>query len=76
MAQEAEKTTKGCDCNCGSNANGAVASSGAVYGFGLFGALYFYLSSAGSFMDVVLGIIKSLVWPGMMVYHLFKFLGM
>lgn len=67
-----------CDCGCGSNkvSNQAGAGGGAVYGFGLFGALFFYLSSAGSFQEVVMGILKSLVWPGMMVYHLFKFLGM
>lgn len=61
---------------CSSKTGAANAGGGAVYGFGLFGALFFYLSSAGSFVDVLLGILKSLVWPAMMVYHLFKFLGM
>lgn len=69
-----EKPESSC---CGGNKNnGAVASSGAVYGFGLFGALYFYLSTADSFVSGLLGVLKAFVWPGMMVFHLFKFLGM
>lgn len=68
-----EKTESSC---CGGNNNASVAGSGAVYGFGLFGALYYYLSTAGSFQAGLLGVLKAFVWPGMMVYHLFKFLGM
>lgn len=70
MAKEASECCGGKkDWSKGGNAGG-----GAVYGFGLFGALFFYLSNAGSFTDVLLGILKSLVWPAMMVYHLFTFL--
>ena len=58
------------------NQNAGAASGGAVYAFGLFGALFYYLSNAGSFGGVVMGILKSLVWPAMMVYHLFDFLKM
>jgi hypothetical protein len=47
---------------------------GAVYGFGLIGALVYYLSHAGSFGAVLLGILKSLVWPAMFVYHIFTYL--
>lgn len=63
-------------CDCASRAGAANASGGAVYGFGLFGALFFYLSAANSFGAVMMGILKAFVWPAMMVYHLFKFLGM
>jgi hypothetical protein len=74
----AKAENENCKCSGGAkNVNqGATASGGALYGFGLFGALYFYLSTAGSFGEVVLGIIKALVWPGIMVFHLFKYLGL
>lgn len=71
MAKE-EKSS----CCGGHNQNASAASSGAVYGFGLFGALFYYLSTASGFTAILLGILKSLVWPAMMVYHLFTFLKM
>jgi len=42
----------------------------AVYGLGLIGALVFYLQHATSFWNGVLGILKALVWPALLVYHL------
>jgi len=48
----------------------------AVYGLGLIGALVYYVGHAHGFWPVVLGILKSLVWPAFLVYHLLKFLGM
>lgn len=52
------------------------ASSGAVYGLGLIGAAVYYISTAGSFWMGVLGFLKALVWPAMLVYELLKYLGM
>lgn len=49
-------------------------TSGAVYGLGLIGALVFYIKSADAFWPGVLGVLKSLVWPAMMVYKLLVFL--
>jgi hypothetical protein len=45
----------------------------AVYGLGLIGALVFYIQGAHGFWAVVLGILKALVWPAFLVYHLAKF---
>jgi hypothetical protein len=50
--------------------------SDAVYGLGLLGAWYYYLSTATSFGVGVLGILKGIIWPGMLVYELLKYLGM
>ncbi len=53
------------------------ASSGggnAVYSLGLIGALVYYLQHAGSFVDVIVGIFKGLVWPAFFVYGLLKFI--
>jgi hypothetical protein len=51
------------------------ASSGggsALYGFGLIGALVYYIQHAHGFWGVALGILKALVWPAFFVYNLLK----
>ena len=48
----------------------------AVYGLGLIGAWVYYISTAGSFWLGVLGFLKGIVWPAMLVYELLKFLNM
>ena len=49
---------------------------GCFYFLGFIGSLVYYLSTATSFWNGVLGILKSIVWPGFLVYELMKFLGM
>lgn len=51
-------------------------SGGAVYGLGFIGALVYYISTAPSFWEAVIGFLKSIVWPAILVYELFKFLGL
>lgn len=71
-----EKETKEC-CNKGSKTVIENRGGGdAVYALGLFGSLFYYLANANSFQTVVMGILKSLVWPAMLIYNLFKFLNM
>ena len=48
----------------------------AVYGLGLIGAWVYYLGHAATFWLGVLGILKGIVWPAMLVYELLKFLNM
>ncbi len=50
------------------------APSNAVYGFGLIGAMIYYVSTATTFWIGVLGILKAIVWPAIIVYELLKFL--
>jgi hypothetical protein len=45
-------------------------TSGAVYGLGFIGALVYYIQHATTFWVGVLGILKSVVWPAMLVYKL------
>jgi hypothetical protein len=52
------------------------ASSAPVYGFGLIGALVYYIGHAVTFWAGVLGIFKALFWPAMLVYELLKYLNM
>ena len=51
-------------------------TSEAVYGLGLIGAWVYYLSHAPTIWIGILGLIKGVVWPAMLVYELLKFLNM
>lgn len=48
---------------------------GAVYGLGFIGAIVYYIQQAEGFWEVILAILKALVWPALLVYDLLKFLG-
>lgn len=50
-------------------------TGGAVYGLGFIGALVYYISTANGFWMGVLGFLKSLVWPGFLVFEALKFMG-
>ena len=50
--------------------------SGSVYGLAFIGAVIYYLQNAHSFWIGVLGVLKALVWPAMLVYKLLEFLKM
>jgi len=52
------------------------AASAPIYGFGLIGAWVYYLVHAETFWMGVLGILKGIVWPAMLVYELLKYLNM
>lgn len=51
------------------------APSGAVYGLGFIGAAIYYISIATTFWAGVLGVLKAIVWPALLIYEAFKFLG-
>ena len=46
-----------------------------MYGIGMIGALVYFIKVADSFGTGVLGVLKALVWPAIMVYKAFAFLG-
>ena len=47
----------------------------AVYGLGLIGAAVFYIGHAATFWLGVLGFLKAIVWPALLVYEALKFFG-
>ncbi|MFA5856293.1 MAG: hypothetical protein WC867_02980 [Candidatus Pacearchaeota archaeon] len=68
-----------CESDCGSNSKGHSCSpgcGGALYGLGFVGALIYYISTAPTFWMGVLGVLKAIVWPAMLVYGLMKQFGM
>jgi hypothetical protein len=53
-----------------------MANNGAVYGLGFVGALVYFIHQAGSFMTGVVGVLKAVVWPAMLVYKALELLKM
>jgi len=50
--------------------------SGAIYGLGFIGAAIYFISHATGFWMGVLGFLKALVWPAILVYGALKQIGM
>jgi hypothetical protein len=63
------------DCKSQNYRHQANASGGAVYGLGLIGAAIYFISQATTFWLGVLGFLKAIVWPAILVYHALKALG-
>lgn len=57
------------------NNNISNGTSGTIYGLAFVGSLFYFLQHATTFWSVIIGILKSLAWPGFLVYHLLGFLG-
>jgi hypothetical protein len=51
-------------------------TSSAVYGMAFVGALIYFVQHATSFWGVVLGILKAIIWPALLIYKLLEFLKM
>ncbi len=74
---EKEAKESGCwGCHHKPSSMGSHAGGGAVYGMGLIGALVFYIQHASSFTDGLLGILKALIWPAMVIYQVLTTLKM
>ena len=52
------------------------ADTGAVYGLGVVGALFYFLQQATTFQMGVVGVFKAIFWPAFLIYKLLGFLGM
>ena len=50
--------------------------SDAVYGFGLIGAWIYFIGHATTFWMGLLGFLKGIVWPALVVFELLKYLKM
>ena len=49
------------------------AASAPIYGLGFIGALIYYIQGATTFWIGVLGFLKAIVWPAMLVYEMLKY---
>lgn len=52
------------------------AGGGAVYGLGLIGAAIYFLQHASTLSDGILGLIKAIFWPGVLIYRVLELLKM
>ncbi|MCB0279527.1 MAG: hypothetical protein KDD94_08505 [Calditrichaeota bacterium] len=50
-------------------------SGNAVYGMGFIGAAIYFISTSTGFWSGVLGFLKAIIWPVILVYELLKFVG-
>ncbi len=66
-----KKSTKKSKCNIS-----CCDSISAVYGLGFIGAAIYYISTATGFWMGVLGVLKAIVWPALVVFKLLQYLGM
>jgi hypothetical protein len=49
--------------------------TGVVYAMGIIGAAIYFISHATGFWMGVLGFLKALIWPVLLVYEAFKHFG-
>ncbi len=54
--------------------NNNHAAAAPVYGLGMIGALVYFIQQANSFWAVLLGFVKAIFWPGILVYEFLKYL--
>ena len=50
--------------------------NGAVYGLGMIGAAVYFVQQSTGFWMGVLGVLKALVWPAMVMYKVLELLKM
>lgn len=51
-------------------------SSGAIYGLGVIGALFYFLQGANGLWSVLVGIGKAIFWPAILMFKLLTYLQM
>lgn len=51
---------------------GGAGGLGFAYFLGMIGAAVYYVQEATSFWGGVIGLLKALVWPAYLVYHLLQ----
>jgi hypothetical protein len=56
--------------------NGRPGPSGGIYGLAFIGAAIYFVQHATTFWGGVVGILKALVWPAILIYKCLEFLKM
>lgn len=63
-------------CNQGGNKMKDNGLCGGIYGLAFIGAAVYYIQHADSFWMGLLGVLKALFWPAMLIYKLLEILKM
>lgn len=72
IIRKKKEDKQNCECNSGCKCK-CRTGCGGVYCLGVIGAAIYYISHATGFWNVVLAILKAIVWP---VFLVLKILGM
>ncbi len=75
MNMENDKNFSECTNNKKRTTHAAGASSG-IYGLAFIGALIYFIQQSTTFWMGVLGFLKALVWPAVLIYKVMEFLKM
>jgi hypothetical protein len=57
------------------SSTGTAAGSGAIYGFGIFGAWVYFWQQAVGFWEHAYALFQGIFWPAYLVYQAFRALG-
>jgi hypothetical protein len=77
-----KKKDKSTDCCCQENVivkNHQCCGHGqsnAIYGLSVVGALFYFLQGATTFGLIVMGIVKAVFWPAILMFELLSYLGL
>lgn len=63
------KSTECKSCYQSKHFHNSGNSSGAVYGIGIIGAAYYFIPQAVGVTGLLVAALKSLAWPGLLVYQ-------
>jgi len=70
---------KCCSGDCASKSGhsaGANGAGGAVYGMAFLGAAYYFIQHATTLGMGLLGIVKAIFWPAVLIYKVLGYLNM
>jgi len=54
--------------------NRTPGPSGGIYGLAFIGAVIYFIQHATTFWEGVVGVLKALVWPAILIYKSLEFL--
>ncbi len=63
--QDCKRVVKKCHHNHYSG-----GESSAIYGLGVIGAIFYFVSQATGFWPVIVAVLKAIIWPAFVVYKL------
>lgn len=55
---------------------GSGAAAGGTYGLAFIGALIYFIQHADTFWIGVLGVLKAIVWPAILIYKVLEYLNL
>lgn len=72
---ECGKEIKMKKCHCHHGHHQGCGESGAIYGLGVIGALFYFLHGVVGFGPILMGIGKAIFWPAFVVFKVLGVLG-